>query len=328
MITSSIASRGRPALRHRAGREGQGRDRRAPAAAGRPWAARHQGRHVDPRHEHRHPGGPARRVPRDPRRPVGAERRHGRRPVPPLGRARRRHRRRHHGLGQGAGRHLHHGDRFVLVRLDSYVGRLEASQRARRNVGEEVAMRAEFARVVAGLLSTVPADHTLALRADEERRLTEAANLVTLARTGVDYDFRGDIIDAHAPEMPTRFVKQLFQLMRGATALGLSVDRAFQMALRVCRDCAPPTRLRVLLDVADAPGHEGGRVRPPARAPPADHPAPLRHPPGARAARAGRDRGRAGETVAHHQPLHAGPHREADEPRPPRAAPDPARKSE
>ncbi len=145
------------------------------------------------------------------------------------------------------------GDRFVLVRLDSYVGRLEASQRARRNVGEEVAMRAELARVVAGLLSTVPPDHTLVLRADEERRLTEAANLVTLARTGVDYDFRGDVIDAHAPEMPTRFVKQLYQLMRGATALGMPRGAALRLALRCARDSMPPLRLALLDDVAAYP---------------------------------------------------------------------------
>ena len=153
------------------------------------------------------------------------------------------------------------GDRFVLVRLDSYVGRLEATQRARRNVGEEVAMRAELARVVAGLLSTVPPDHTLALRADEERRLTEAANLVTLARTGVDYDFRGDVIDAHAPEMPTRFVKQLFQLMRGATALGMPRGAALRLAHRCARDSMPPLRLALLDDVAAHPDASTRDVR-------------------------------------------------------------------
>ena len=81
----------------------------------------------------------------------------------------------------------------------------------------------------------------------------DVADLVTLIRSGVETDYQGDVLFAHAPEVPTRLVKQLGQLMRGAVALGLSVDRAFQMALRVCRDCAPPTRLRVLLDVADHP---------------------------------------------------------------------------
>ena len=49
----------------------------------------------------------------------------------------------------------------------------------------------------------------LELTPEEESRLIAAADLVTLARTGVDYDYRGDVIDSHAPEMPTRFVKQL-----------------------------------------------------------------------------------------------------------------------
>ena len=48
-----------------------------------------------------------------------------------------------------------------------------------------------------------------------------AADLVTLARTGVEYDYRGDVIDAHAPEMPTRFAKELTQIIRGAVAIGI-----------------------------------------------------------------------------------------------------------
>jgi hypothetical protein len=39
-----------------------------------------------------------------------------------------------------------------------------------------------------------------------------------VARTGVEPDYKGEVIDAHAPEMPTRFAKQLAQLVRGAHA--------------------------------------------------------------------------------------------------------------
>jgi hypothetical protein len=46
-------------------------------------------------------------------------------------------------------------------------------------------------------------------------RLLAAADLVTLARTAVDFADNGDVIDAHAPEMPTRFAKQLVQAVRG-----------------------------------------------------------------------------------------------------------------
>jgi hypothetical protein len=34
-----------------------------------------------------------------------------------------------------------------------------------------------------------------------------AADLVALARNGVEFDYRCGVIDAHAPEMPTRFAK-------------------------------------------------------------------------------------------------------------------------
>jgi hypothetical protein len=40
-------------------------------------------------------------------------------------------------------------------------------------------------------------------------KILETANLVTLSRTGVEFDYRGEMIDAHAPEMPTHLAKQL-----------------------------------------------------------------------------------------------------------------------
>jgi hypothetical protein len=153
------------------------------------------------------------------------------------------------------------GDRFVIVRMDSTVARVQAAFQSRQNTGQELAMRAEMARVVAGLLHDVNADHTLDLPHDAEVRLVDAANIVTLARTGVDYDYRGDVIDSHAPEMPTRFVKQLYQLMRGATAIGVSAQDAFQLAIRCARDSMPPLRLAILDDVAAHPDSTTPDVR-------------------------------------------------------------------
>jgi hypothetical protein len=65
--------------------------------------------------------------------------------------------------------------------------------------------------------------------------LIKAADIVTAARTGVERDYRGEVIDAHALEMPTRFAKQLGQLVRGAVAIGMPVKNAMRLALR----CAP-----------------------------------------------------------------------------------------
>jgi DNA-binding transcriptional ArsR family regulator len=69
----------------------------------------------------------------------------------------------------------------------------------------------------------------------------------------VDYDYRGDVIDAHAPEMPTRFAKQLAQVVRGAVALGMDRAAALRLAIRCARDSMPPLRLAILDDVARHP---------------------------------------------------------------------------
>jgi hypothetical protein len=69
---------------------------------------------------------------------------------------------------------------------------------------------------------------------------------VTLARTGVEYDYKGDVVDAHAPEMPTRFLRQLQQVMRGGLALGMSRERCMHLAVRAARDSMPPIRLSIV----------------------------------------------------------------------------------
>ena len=67
-------------------------------------------------------------------------------------------------------------------------------------------MRLELAQVAGGLIAN--ADMNVRQLTDAETdRLTKLANIVTRARTGVERDYRGDVIDAHAPEMPTRFAK-------------------------------------------------------------------------------------------------------------------------
>jgi hypothetical protein len=153
------------------------------------------------------------------------------------------------------------GDRFVLLRMDSNIGRDSARQHAIRNTGSEVAMRQELADVVGGLLSTVNISTVVTMTDAEVERIGRAADLVTLARTGVDYDYRGDVIDAHAPEMPTRFAKQLCQIVRGAVAIGIDRDQALRLAIRCARDSMPPLRLAIIDDVAANPGARTTEVR-------------------------------------------------------------------
>lgn len=144
------------------------------------------------------------------------------------------------------------GDRFVVVRMDSTVGRLAAGWKAISNTGSEAQMRGELSKAAAGVLEG--ADYsTKGPDGDETARILAAADLVTLARTAVDIDYRGNVVDAHAPEMPTRFAKQLAQIFRGGVAIGLSRVEALALAIRVARDSLPPIRLEILEDVAANP---------------------------------------------------------------------------
>jgi Domain of unknown function (DUF3854) len=153
------------------------------------------------------------------------------------------------------------GDRFVLVRMDSTVNRQPAGRKAIGNTGDERTMRAELSAAVAGVIAGMNATAPAAITDDETNVLLAAADLVTLARTGVEYDYRGDVIDAHAPEMPTRFAKQLAQIVRGGTAIGMMRAAAVNLAIRCARDSMPPLRLAILTDVAEHPDSTPSEVR-------------------------------------------------------------------
>lgn len=154
------------------------------------------------------------------------------------------------------------GDRFVIVRTDSTTsaGRIAAGRQAISNTGAEVQMRADLAAAAGGVIAGM--NHEAATVTQEEtERLLAAADIVTRARTGVDRDYRGDVIDAHAPEAPTRFAKQLAQVVRGAVALGIGRADALRLAIRCARDSMPPLRLLILDDVAANPRATASEVR-------------------------------------------------------------------
>lgn len=152
------------------------------------------------------------------------------------------------------------GDRFVLIRMDSTVGRRAAGRRAIGNTGSEVIMRQELAEAVSGVLAGM-SDTAITVSPAETDVLLAAADLVTLARTGVEYDYRGDVIDAHAPEMPTRFAKQLAQVLRGGVAIGMGRSAALRLAIRCARDSMPPLRLSIIDDVAAHPDSSTAEIR-------------------------------------------------------------------
>lgn len=137
------------------------------------------------------------------------------------------------------------GDRFVLIRTDSSRNRLAVGRKAIANTGSEKQMRAELADAVRNVLAGAartgiePSD-------DEAEAILLAAELVTLSRTAVEYDYRGDVVDAHAPEAPTRFAKQLNQVLRGGVAIGMDRGAALRLAIRCARDSMPPMRLAII----------------------------------------------------------------------------------
>lgn len=153
------------------------------------------------------------------------------------------------------------GDRFVLLRMDSRTGRESAGRHAIGNTGRETDMRAELADAVAGLLQTVDPKQAIALSEAEVELVLAAANITALCRTGVDYDYRGNPIEAHMPEMPTRFAKQLAQIIRGGVAVGMKREEAMQLAIRCAKDSMPPMRLAILRDLWQTPGSELNEIR-------------------------------------------------------------------
>ena len=154
------------------------------------------------------------------------------------------------------------GDRFVCLRIDlkSEIGRKSSGITSIRNTGTEAQMREELAKAVGGVIAKMSTDD-VELTEDEIKKLLDVADIVTMARTAVEHDYRGDVIDAHAPEMPTRFAKQLTQIIRGGVAIGMSRKRAMALAVRCARDSVPPLRLTILLDIAAHPGSRPGDVR-------------------------------------------------------------------
>ncbi|WP_424213537.1 MarR family transcriptional regulator [Streptomyces sp. BI20] len=154
------------------------------------------------------------------------------------------------------------GDRFVLVRFDSAAprSRRAAARQALANVGHEREMRENLGEAVANLFKNIGPDAESMLTDADTEELFGLADVVTLARTAVERDYSGNVVQAHAPEMPTRFAKQLAQIVRGGRAIGKASGDALLLAVRCARDTMPPLRLTVLADVHAHPGSSTAAV--------------------------------------------------------------------
>lgn len=147
------------------------------------------------------------------------------------------------------------GDRFLLVRIDSTgtVNRRAAGRQALRNVDHEVQMRKELQASVGAILGAVREGMPVELTEEEMDTILDLADIVTRARTAVERNYNGEVLFAHAAEMPTRLAKQLAQVTRGGVAIGLDRADALALAVRCAGDTMPPIRLRVLVDVSANP---------------------------------------------------------------------------
>ena len=177
----------------------QERHRRAAAPDGRARAAGRQGRHLDPVHEPRHPRQGARRAARGLRRPLG-----------PRGRGRGRAALPGTAASSSSARSPPPGTPTTRSSPRWATGscwcastpprpgwppdaRPSATPATRRRCAPS------WPTAVAGVIAGMNPE-PITLTDDETDVLLAAADLVTRARTGVEYDYRGNVIDAHAPE--------------------------------------------------------------------------------------------------------------------------------
>ena len=74
------------------------------------------------------------------------------------------------------------GDRFICIRSDSNVGRIEGGTKAIKNTGKEVEMRKELAEAVANVVGNISTRKKYDISEDDEDIILRAADLVSLPR--------------------------------------------------------------------------------------------------------------------------------------------------
>jgi Domain of unknown function (DUF3854) len=156
------------------------------------------------------------------------------------------------------------GDRFLCVR-PRHKSRESFGKRAFAGAGDEIETRATLAQSVRSLFNT---PLVAPLPVPDDGLLVDVADLVTLARSPIQRNRRGDLELILAPEMPGRFVKALAGLWGGLTALGCDRETAWRVVMRCAFDSMPRIRRRVLEVLAAAGGWiETGPVRSKTRLP-------------------------------------------------------------
>jgi hypothetical protein len=144
------------------------------------------------------------------------------------------------------------GERFLVLRMEQ-PARHKSAQKALENARQESQMREALAGTVHSFMAALPTTPPEVPESLNDR-LIHLADFVTRCRSGVVRDgYRRELEYAPEPEMPARFAKQLFELLRGvALVLGHQEATAEDMdrVARVALDCIPAVRRVVLRAVA------------------------------------------------------------------------------
>ena len=117
------------------------------------------------------------------------------------------------------------GERFVLYRMPE-VSRPEIARRSLARRGREQELRERIVSLVAEFLARFRKVGYLELPDRFTEPLITLADIVTRARSGVARDHQTrDILYLPEPEAPTRFAKQIAQLMAAAIKIGVPEER-------------------------------------------------------------------------------------------------------
>jgi hypothetical protein len=139
------------------------------------------------------------------------------------------------------------------VRLDD-AERVKGTRAALEGAGRERQARAAIAQAAAGLLGHKPPGSALEPVGDDLDRFAGLADFVTLARSPIARDYKGEVDLVLDPEGPYRFVKQLYALWRACGLLGLDRADAWVVAVRAARDSMPRLRWRALAALCEPGG--------------------------------------------------------------------------
>jgi hypothetical protein len=144
------------------------------------------------------------------------------------------------------------GERFIMLRVEQ-PARQDMAIKALEHAEQEGPMRHTLAALVQGFMAALP---TIPPIVPEVLRLQLAtmADFVTRCRSGVVRDgYRRELEYAPEPEMPARFTKQLFALLRGVALVcghEVATQEDYDRIARVALDCIPAARRTVLRTIA------------------------------------------------------------------------------